>query len=96
MWVCPKCKAQNNDSLKWCWWCHTEPDGTEHQRLLSKINKPLVPVGMPRQFSVGTLMILIALFGVLFAFLTIYNVPPLSFAIIGIFFAVVGAAQCSY
>jgi hypothetical protein len=85
MWVCPKCKAENNDSLIICRLCHTEPDGTEHPRPK--------PAGMPRRFSIGTLMILIALFGILFAILKICNSPPFLFAIIGIYFVVIGASQ---
>ena len=102
MWVCPKCKSQNHDSLNLCWWCHTEPDGTEHPRLLprvisrmprlntdrfaailkqSRISRLLdripKPAGMPRQFGIGHLLIMIALFGVMFSLLKILHVHPI-------------------
>lgn len=85
MWICPKCKAENHDSLRMCWWCRTEPDGTEHPRPKQ--------VGVPRRFSVGTLMILIAMFGVLFAVLKMLGTHPIVFAGVAIFFGGVGAAQ---
>ena len=61
------------------------PHGTEHPRLK--------PVGVPRQFSVGTFIIIITLFGVLFAVLTIQHVHPITFGCITVFFMGIGIAQ---
>ncbi len=48
---------------------------------------------MPRQFSIGALMILIAMFGILFAAMEAISIHPIAFAGTAIFFAGIGAAQ---
>ncbi len=50
-------------------------------------------VGVTRRFSVGTLMILTAMFGVLFAVLTMLDANPIIFFMVAVFFAGTGLAQ---
>ncbi|MEN6452404.1 MAG: peptide-methionine (R)-S-oxide reductase MsrB [Thermoguttaceae bacterium] len=50
-------------------------------------------VGIPRRFGVGTLMILVTAFAVLFSILKTSGCEPIGFAAIGGFFAGVGACQ---
>jgi hypothetical protein len=50
-------------------------------------------VGVPRRFSIGTLMILVTAFAVLFSLLKVLHAPPVAFAVISIFVAVVAACQ---
>jgi hypothetical protein len=98
MWICLKCNSQNHDSLNLCWWCHTEPDGTEHPRLIARIRSRLNTinpneVGIPRRFSLGKLMQLIVFFAVLFSILKICNADAVLYFIIGCLFIVVGITQ---
>ena len=50
-------------------------------------------VGVPRRFGIGTLMILVTAFAVLFSLLKVLHAPPTVFAGISIFVAVVAACQ---
>ena len=50
-------------------------------------------VGVPRRFSIGTLMILVTAFAVLFSLLKVLHAPPTVFAGISIFFAWIAACQ---
>jgi hypothetical protein len=90
MWICLKCKAQNQDSLQLCWICGASPDGKEYPRRYPRFPKP---IGMPRQFSIGTLLVLITFFGILCAILKMIGIPPAGYFIIAIYFAVIVAAQ---
>jgi uncharacterized membrane protein (UPF0136 family) len=85
MWVCPKCKTQNHDSLGMCWWCHTEPDGTEHPDMKA--------IGVPRQFSVGRLLFVVSMFVVLFAILTMLGATIVIFCGTVIFILGIGIVQ---
>jgi putative acetyltransferase len=49
--------------------------------------------GVPRQFGVGTALLMMTMFAILFAVLRSLNVPALAFAIIALFFLGVGAGQ---
>jgi hypothetical protein len=69
--------------------CGTSPDGTK-KNAKTPAHKD---VGVTRRFSVGTFMIMMAFFGVLFAILKMLNVHPIIFADVAIFFAGIGAAQ---
>ena len=51
-------------------------------------------VGVPRRFSVGTLMVMVTMFAVLFAVLKTWNAKPTECVVIATFFFVVGTAQC--
>jgi hypothetical protein len=95
MWVCPKCRAENQDISHLCWICGTSPDGTEFRSLVSLSYTEDLPtiskkshisrlldripegVGMRRQFGIGPMLILIALFGMMFAVLKTINVHPI-------------------
>jgi hypothetical protein len=56
--------------------------------------KPSQPgVGVPRRFSIGTMMIFTAMFAVLFSVLKTLDVSPVVFVFISVFFAGVAACQ---
>ena len=107
MWICPKCTAKNQDSSRLCCICGTAPDGSKYESLVplpytddlptapkeSRMSKIPKPVGVPRRFSVGTLMIMIAFFGVLFAIMKMLNTNTIAFCCIAAFLAGIGAAQ---
>ncbi|MCE5267176.1 MAG: hypothetical protein LLG00_04765 [Planctomycetaceae bacterium] len=50
-------------------------------------------VGIPRRFGIGTMMILVAVFAMLFSLLKTLGVPPVPFGCISIFVAGVAACQ---
>jgi len=54
---------------------------------------PSPQVGMPRRFSIGTIMILTTLFALLFGVLEMLRVPPMGFAAVSVFVAGVAACQ---
>jgi hypothetical protein len=54
---------------------------------------PQNPVGMPRRFGIGTMMILTAAFALLFGVLKTFGADPAVFAAISIFIAGVAACQ---
>jgi hypothetical protein len=89
MWICPECKNQNAASSDNCSICGTLPDGAKPDA------KPHVreEVGVTRRFSVGTFMIMIAFFGVLFAVMKTFHVPSIAFCCIAVFFLGIGVAQ---
>ena len=76
-----------------------EPDDAEATIQAMPVEAPFppalrrVPVGMPRRFSIGTMMILTALFAVLFGVLKACGAPPTVFAAISIFIGSVAACQ---
>ena len=51
------------------------------------------PVGVPRRFSVGTMLLFTAMYGVLFALLTSLGTPPVLFLVVTVFITGVGASQ---
>jgi peptide-methionine (R)-S-oxide reductase len=54
---------------------------------------PQPAVGIPRRFGIGTMMILVAVFAMLFAVMKTLNTPPIVFGAISVFFAGVGLCQ---
>ena len=60
---------------------------------LSRSGPPRPQVGVPRRFSIGTGLILIAVFAVLFSVLEMLQVPPEAFICISIFVGGVAASQ---
>jgi hypothetical protein len=102
MWLCGKCRNENRDSLTHCWMCGTEIGYRDVAAELTAGDfvKPRPPTinlpkaaGVTRRFSVGTMMILMTFFAVLFSVLTLIGAPPPVFAGVGIYFAGVGAGQ---
>ena len=106
MRLCPKCGAEAADSCDTCHVCGTAVAGVESAGCLPELPimatlvesplrpKPLpAPVGVPRRFSIGTMMILTTAFAVLFGVLKTFGVPPIAFAAISIFIGGVGACQ---
>ncbi|MGD0382286.1 MAG: hypothetical protein ABSA77_02115 [Thermoguttaceae bacterium] len=91
MWLCPECKHKNPALSDFCSVCGTSPDGTK-KNAKTRAGKD---VGVTRRFSVGTFMIMMAFFGVLFAILKIFNTNPIVFCCIAVFFAGIGVAQMS-
>ncbi|MGD0655353.1 MAG: hypothetical protein ABSA16_13505 [Thermoguttaceae bacterium] len=91
MWLCPECKHKNPALSDQCTVCGTSPDGTK-KTAETRAGKD---VGVTRRFSVGTFMIMMAFFGVLFAILKMLNVHPIIFCCIAVFFAGIGVAQMS-
>jgi hypothetical protein len=51
------------------------------------------PVGVPRRFAVGTLLVIVTMYSVLFALLTSLGASPVVFGIVAIFFTGVGVGQ---
>ncbi len=51
------------------------------------------PVGVPRRFAVGTLMVIVTMYSVLFAFLTSLGANPVVFGVVAGFFTGVGVGQ---
>jgi putative acetyltransferase len=51
------------------------------------------PLGVPRQFGVGTALMMMTMFAILFAVLQCLHVPAIVFAVIALFFFGVGAGQ---
>lgn len=52
-----------------------------------------LPVGVPRRFAVGAMMVFSTIYAVLFFFLTLVETPPRDFAVIVLFFTIVAAGQ---
>ncbi len=69
----------------------TEETGPHKSFRLSPDTRP--QVGIPRRFGVGTMLILVAVFAVIFSVLKTLNVPPEGFAAVSVFFAGVGLCQ---
>jgi hypothetical protein len=112
MWVCPRCRADNQDHARLCWICGTAADGTAYETLVAlpptqippeTTRHPGIgwpskyslapPVGFTRRFSVGTLMIVMAFFAVLFAIMTTLDIRPTVFCSIAVFVAGTAVAQ---
>jgi len=52
-------------------------------------------VGVPRRFAVGTALIIVTMYSVLFGWLKWLGVSPLVFTIVAVFVTCVAAARCS-
>jgi hypothetical protein len=104
MWVCEKCGAIKGGQYDKCMVCSLAGEIPEPPRRLPgppvpyrflpiiEDNVPLPQVGMPRRFSIGTLMILTVFFALLFGILKMCSVPPVVFIAITLFIA--GVAVC--
>ena len=105
MWRCPKCGAEVADSHETCWVCGALADGVQSAGLplppvmatLVDESAPRAPgrpqVGVPRRFSIGTLMILVTAFAVLFSLMKTLDVHPAIFVWVSVFVAGVAACQ---
>ncbi len=51
------------------------------------------PIGVPRRFAVGTALIMVTMYSVLFALMTVLGASPIVFGVVVGFFTLVGAAQ---
>jgi MFS family permease len=89
MWICPECKNINAATSDSCSVCGVLPDGTKPAAKHSVREE----AGVTRRFSVGTFLIMIAFFAVLFAVMKTFNVPSIAFCCIAVFFAGIGVAQ---
>jgi hypothetical protein len=90
MWVCPECKVKNLAMADVCSVCGALCPDVNKGHHLSDLPEA---VGVPRRFSVGTMIIMLSLFGVLFAVLKMLNTDPIVFACIAVFFMGIGVAQ---
>ena len=102
---CPKCGGETADSQPTCGVCDAPLDdiGPAESPLgpaeLAAIGLPRpfrpgrAPVGVPRRFSIGTMMILVTAFAVLFAVLKTFSAPPAAFIVITIFVGGIAACQ---
>ena len=93
------------DSHVTCWICGTSADGVQSAGLppppimATVVDEPLrrppprPQVGMPRQFGIGTLMILTAAFAVMFSLMKMLSADPAVFVGISIFVAGIAACQ---
>jgi hypothetical protein len=102
MWVCAKCDAENYDLMRKCKKCRSLrcPTGELAARSTSKdvlnphpTKRLSKPVGVTRRFSVGTLMILTAVYAVLFSGLKMLGAGLPVFAGIFVFVSGVAVAQ---
>jgi len=103
---CPKCGGEMADAHDTCGVCGAPIDGVEPVDcppelpiMATLVESPLrpkppqVPVGMPRRFSIGTMMILTTLFAVLFGILKACHAPPNVFVSISVFIGGIAACQ---
>ena len=101
MWTCPKCGADVKDSVRLCWICGTAPDGTEFPGtapvpppIKLPTRRVVVSVaGVPRRFGLQKVMLMTAVYAVLFAVMAALEVHPIAFVVIGVFFTGVAASQ---
>ncbi len=108
MWRCLTCGGEAADSAENCPVCGDPRHGDKtvsrpmpprpldelHYESVPPRARPLPPaVGIPRRFSVGTLMILTAVFAVIFSTMKVLGAPPLVFGGIALFFFGVGLCQ---
>ena len=103
---CPKCGGEMADAHDTCGVCGTPIDAAEPSGSPAEVpimatlvespfrrKSPKAPVGVPHRFSIGTMMILVTAFAVLFAVLKTLNVDPAAFAVISIFIGGIAACQ---
>jgi ribosomal protein L40E len=105
MWICLKCNNYNSDEMRSCLRCGfmqgyadaptslTNDDIIPEPREPNFFDKLPKPVGMTRRFSVGTMMILMTFYAVLFSAMTLLGAGPPVFAGITVFFTGIGLAQ---
>jgi hypothetical protein len=102
---CPKCGGETADSQPICSVCGAPLDDVAPAESplgpaeLAAIGLPRpfrpgrAPVGVPRRFSIGTMMILVTAFAVLFAVLKTVGAPPAFFIVVTIFVGGIAACQ---
>ncbi|NUQ61144.1 MAG: hypothetical protein HUU20_01565 [Pirellulales bacterium] len=57
------------------------------------MNRTAHAASIPRQFGIGTLLVIMAMYGVLFGIMRALSFPPVGFALTSLFFTVTGVAQ---
>ncbi len=80
---------------------HRLADPESLAKMLEAVEKPRTiggdvvqhEAGVPRQFGVGILLVITTMFAVLFAIMQMLKLPPLNFAVVALFFGVVGLGQ---
>ena len=80
---------------------HRLADPESLQAMLEAVGRLTAPVpqvivreaGVPRQFGVGTLLIITTMYAVLFAVLRVCGASPTDYAVVGLFFFAVGLGQ---
>ena len=105
MWVCEKCGAIKAERYDKCLVCSLSGDVVGSRPRSSDAangykfppiiegDLPAPQVGLPRRYSIGTLMILTVFFALLFGILKMCGVSPIVFIAVTIFVVVVAACQ---
>jgi hypothetical protein len=104
MWVCDKCGAIKLDASERCRVCSLSSDidiSANARRAAIPIvemppyleETPGPQAGMPRRFSIGTMMIITAFFALVCGVLKALHAPPLVFVLISGFMLTVAACQ---
>ena len=103
MWVCEKCGAIKANQYDKCMVCSLAGDDQPlsprppPREIRYKTppffdDSPSPQVGMPRRYSIGTLMILTVFFALIFGILKMCGVSPIVFIAVTVF--IVGVAAC--
>ena len=87
--------------MKLCWICGTAPDGTEFPSTapvpppikLPTLREVVSAAGVPRRFGLQKVMVMTAVYAVLFAVMAALGVHPIVFVAIAVFFTGVAASQ---
>jgi len=103
---CPKCGGEMADAHDTCGVCGSPIDAVELAGCPAEVpimatlvespfrpKSPKAPVGVPHRFSIGTMMILVTAFAILFGVLKTLDVDPAAFAVISIFIGGIAACQ---
>lgn len=102
MWVCEKCGTMKIYQYDRCIVCSLSGEEAQDSRRAEiphhflptvEYDVPSPQVGMPRRFSIGTMMIITFFFALLFGVLKMLGVPPMAFVAITLFVAGVAACQ---
>jgi hypothetical protein len=107
MWKCTKCGVEVADECRMCWICGRSAEEADLQELpqemffpaaieivhCKKHSRPRHQVGMPRQFGIGTMLVLTTLFALLFGILKTYNAHLIEFVVVSSFVAGILACQ---
>jgi hypothetical protein len=105
MRLCRKCGGEMANSHETCGACGAPSDAfatADHSPTLAteaivaaklRLQSPQKPVGVPRRFSVGTMMILATAVILLFAVLKTLDTPPAVFAVVTLYVAGIAASQ---
>jgi hypothetical protein len=102
MWTCLNCETENADAVTACPKCGLLRTIEKVQTWLTQkdifIDHPqkntlFKTVGLPRQFSVGTLLVLMTFYAVLFSLLKLFDTDGPIFAGFAVYFTGVGLGQ---